>query len=247
MKKDYLSTKSEPVFNDDLIEKAPAEITPNPVSGKQDQIASIRDSVLNEPSLTGSETEVHINSWIETKRSECTLAGNVSITFLVAILGGPFAIIGAIMNGQSTIFGAIYVVLFGPIIEELLKQSGMVYLLERRPYRIFSAWQFVFAAIVSALVFSAVENLLYINLYVPQEKLIDPAAFARFRWTTCTILHVSCAAIASRGMIRVWKKQLLDGKNADLSNGFRYFLIAIMIHGTYNFWALFANNQFLKQ
>jgi hypothetical protein len=36
------------------------------------------------------------------------------------------------------------------------------------------------------------------------------------------------------GLIRVWKKQLSDGRAADLSQGFVAFAIAMFAHGAYN-------------
>lgn len=171
------------------------------------------------------------------------MAGNLSFTVAAALIGGPFAIIGAFMSGRQSIFGAVYVILFGPVIEELLKQSGMVFLLEKKPYRVFASWQFVFCAAMSALFFATIENLLYIHLYSADMKIADPEFFATFRWTVCTALHVCCSVIASLGLIKVWKKQLSDGRPADLSIAYPHFLIAIAVHGCYNFIAIITGPQ----
>ncbi|MHC4396482.1 MAG: PrsW family glutamic-type intramembrane protease [Planctomycetota bacterium] len=246
MKEEYLSSKFEPTRREGGFEADPAEKKAAKVNAKQDELASIRDSVLNEPAVTLRKDEPHLGKWIEQKRAQCSIGGNLGVAFLAAILGGPFAVLGAFMAGSEGWSGALYMVVFAPVLEELLKQSGMIYLLEKKPYRVFASWQFVFSALVSAFVFATIENFLYINVYIHPAALKDPAVFAGFRWTVCTGVHMFCSAIASLGMIRVWKKQLRDGKAAELNVAFMYFAVAMALHGAYNLAALFLNSYFMK-
>jgi hypothetical protein len=246
MKEEYLSAKFEPTRRDGEFQPDPAEENVPEFDAGQSELASIRDSVLNEPAITSKKDEPHLGDWIEQKRAQCSVAGNLAVAFLAAMLAGPFAALGAFMAARHVWYGVLYVVVFAPVLEELLKQSGMIYLLEEKPYRVFAAWQFVFSALVAALVFATIENTLYINVYIHPATLKDPKAFAGFRWTVCTAVHMSCSAIASLGMIRVWKKQLRDGKPADLSVAFAYFAVAMAVHGAYNLTALFLNKYFLK-
>jgi len=246
MKKEYLSAESEPTNNDTEFEIDPAEQRAERPDAKQDEIASIRDSVFNEPAITLQKDEIYLGEWIEKKRAECSLAGNLGVAILAAMLGGPFAILGAFMASQHGWYGLIYIIIFAPIIEEILKQSGMIYLLEKKPYRVFAPWQFVFSAVFAALVFAAIENSLYIHLYSSPASIVDMETFTRFRWIVCTGIHLLCSVIASFGMIRVWKKQLKDGKAADLSSAFKYFAVAITIHGAYNLLATFLDDFFIK-
>lgn len=245
MKKKYFSVEHEPALGKDQGKPDPSEKTADKPNIKQDEIASIRDSVLNEPAITGDQKGVYLGKWIEQKRQQCSVAGNLSIAFLAAILGGPFAVLGAFMASGRGWYGIVYIVIFAPVLEELLKQSGMIYLLEKKPYRVFAAWQFVFSALLSALVFATVENLLYINVYARSADLVSHEAFAYFRWTVCTSLHMGCSAIASMGMIHVWRKQLADGRAADLSVAFSYFVVAMAVHGCYNFVAIFFDKLFV--
>jgi RsiW-degrading membrane proteinase PrsW (M82 family) len=120
----------------------------------------------------------------------------------------------------------------------------MVYLLEKKPYRIFSSVQFVIAAIISAAFFAVIENLFYIHIYSKNHTFSDFNAYCCYRWTVCIALHVVCSVIASLGLARVWKKQLADGRAADLSFAFRYFLAAIVLHGLYNFAVAIINPEF---
>jgi len=208
------------------------------------ELEILRDAVTDEPALPQYRDPELFARWLARRRSGSSLSGNLLVTVLVAVLAGPAAIIGALAAGHRGVFPLVYMVSLGPVVEEILKQSGMIYLLEKKPYRVFAAWQFPFAALVSGLVFSAIENLAYIHVYAPAGVVEDTARLAAFRWAVCTPLHVSCALIASWGLVRVWKKQLGDGRPADLSAGFGLFAVAVSIHGLYNFAAVLLDRLF---
>ncbi|MBN2139166.1 MAG: PrsW family intramembrane metalloprotease [Sedimentisphaerales bacterium] len=246
MKEDYFSAKSEPAHSEGRFEADPTERKVGDLDARQDEIAEVRDSVLNEPAMGAGTEQPYLGEWINRKRAECTIGGNLGAAFLAALLGGPFAIVGAFMSSTHGWYGPIYIVVLGPVVEEFLKQSGMIYLLEKKPYRVFAAWQFVFSAVVSALFFATIENLIYIYVYVDVSALSRPELFVRFRWTVCTALHVFCSGIASLGLIRVWRRQLADGRAADLSAAYRYFAAAIVIHGLYNLGAVLLGAGYFK-
>lgn len=231
---DYFDVNAEPTKFNGRFMPDPTEQAAFSIDGSEDEISTVRDSVLNEPAFTGQLHQPQLGQWLSQKRSECTLAGNLFVTLTAALIAGPFAAIGAVMAGQHTAFRLLYLVLFAPVIEELLKQSGMIYLLEKKPYRVFSSAQFIAAAFISAAFFAAIENLIYIHLYSNAQSVSDFGMYCCYRWSVCTALHVVCSIIASLGLVRVWKKQLADGRAADLAFGFRYFLAAIVIHGLYN-------------
>lgn len=234
---DYFDVNAEPSVFHGQFQPDPCEQKIPPIDGTEDEVSTIRDSVLNEPAFTGKLEQTELGQWILKKRENCSIAGDWGITMIAALAAGPFAVIGAFMSGGQGLTQSIYVILFGPVIEELLKQSGMIYLLEKKPYRICTSAQFIVAALVAAFIFSAIENLIYIYIYFPKSHIENPEQFALFRWIVCTSLHLTCSCIASFGLIRVWKMQLADGRAADLSKGFWYFFAAIMLHGLYNLWA----------
>jgi len=192
------------------------------------------NSVTSEPALADQYDESVYANWLVRRRAEVTFLGNISVTLMVALMSGPMAVFGAFLAGRQTWFQAVYLVLFGPIVEELLKQAGMIYLLEKEPYRLFSPWQFAFAAVMSGLGFATIENLMYLYVYVPPSSLSDWGDFARFRLIWCTLLHVVCAMVATLGLIRAWRIQLRDGQPARLERAFPWFFAAISIHGAYN-------------
>ncbi len=234
MNDDLFSARSEPNFQRKPFAPDPSERSADPVGLPESELEQIRDSVLNEPAITGADDSYFLGDWIARKQAECSRLGNLAIVAAAAVLTGPFAVVGVFLAGSQSWYGSMYVILFGPIIEEMLKQAGMVYLLEKKPYRIFAAWQFVFSAIIAALAFASIENLLYIQVYSRAATIQNPEYFAAFRWTVCTSLHVTCSIIASLGLIRVWKKQLADRKNADLSRAYPFFAAAMCLHGLYN-------------
>jgi RsiW-degrading membrane proteinase PrsW (M82 family) len=240
----YFDVNAEPArFNGDFEPDRTEQKVP-PIDGHEDDISTMRDSVLNEPAFTGKLQQSELGLWIAQKRAACTMQGNMLVTLIAALVAGPFAVVGAFMTGQQTIFRILYVILFAPVIEEMLKQSGMIYLLEKKPYRIFSAGQFIIAAVISAAAFATFENLLYINVYTRPEMMEDFSRFCYFRWTVCTALHVVCSVIASFGLVRVWKKQTTDGRAADLAFGFYWFVAAMILHGLYNLTVAFINPHF---
>ena len=245
MKDEYFSIENEPAYCSDCGQPDPYEEKVDFVS-EHDEMAEMFSSVRNEPAISDDDSAGNLSRWIEEKKSQCSIWGNLFIAILVPLIAGPMAVLGAIFAGQRNLYGLLYVVVCAPVVEEFLKQGGMIYLLERKPYRVFAGWQFVFSAVLAALIFSVIENLLYINVYVNPALLKDPASFAEFRWTVCTSLHIACAMIASMGMIRVWKKQLADGKPADLSAAYPYFTVAICVHGVYNLFAFSLEKLIMK-
>lgn len=239
-KKDYFSVHSEPALEGGACRRDPSENRAD-LGNLPTEEEALRDSVANEPALADRQDPERWRAWHERKRRECSLAGNLMVTLAVAVATGPAAVVGAFLAGSQGATQAVYAVVFGPIVEELLKQGGMIYLLERRPYRIFASWQFPFAALAAGLAFATIENLMYLHVYAagPDSGIEDFEAFAAFRWTVCTALHVVCALIASTGLIRAWRRHLADGQPVDLSAAYPLFAVAMAVHGVYNLVALF--------
>jgi hypothetical protein len=240
----YFSIEHEPALSGGSCQPDPAELRAAPTNLTPTELEALRDSVAGEPALPDRRDPSQWTDWLQRKRGQCTLAGNLGVTLLAALGGGPFAVIGALIAGQHGAGPVIYGIVLAPVIEELLKQSGMTYVLEKKPYRVFASWQFVFAAIVSGLAFGVIENLVYTGQLM---AVLSPQQFARamaFRWVVCTPLHAVWAAIASLGLIRVWKKQARDGRPADLSAAFPFFVAAMVLHGAYNAWAILLGPRF---
>ena len=98
---EYFDINAEPhrfkgTFHPDLSEQAVP-----PLDGKEDEISTIRDSVLNEPAFTGQMQQAELSDWLTWKRSQCTLAGNIWMTLAAALIAGPFAVGGGLLTNTS--------------------------------------------------------------------------------------------------------------------------------------------------
>ena len=248
MKEKYSSIENEPALQGGNFQLDPSEEKVARKAAAQGQktqaeIDRIRDSVANEPALMQAGDKANpeeFKNWLESKRAGVGYLSAFALTIVIGFGAGLFAIVGALSKGPGMSLGIIlYAILFAPIIEEFLKQIGMVFVLERKPYLAKSAWQFPIAAVIAAAIFATIENLTYIHVYAAKLPQDQREALARFRWPICTALHVSCAFIASFGLVKVWNKQNAEGKPAQLSDAFPAFAIGMAIHGLYNFAATF--------
>lgn len=234
------SVEHEPALQAGHFTPDPAEARAGAPGDSRSELERLRDSVAAEPALAECVAGEAWSAWLDSRRAACTPAGNLLVTLLAAVLGGPAAVLGVFLSGHQGAAGLLYVVAIAPVLEELLKQSGMLYILERMPYRISGAWQFLLAAAVSGLTFSAIENVVYVSIHAAHLPAEKQAALAAYRWAVCTPLHVGCALLGSLGLVRVWKKRYRDGRPADLSVGMPPLVAAMAIHGTYNLLATFV-------
>ena len=204
------------------------------------EIDALRDSVLSEPSLDSAaaaelgEDRANFGDWLALRKLRVGMGSLVVVTLLAGLAGGPFAIVGALLKsglgGINIILWASYAIVLGPLIEEMLKQSGALFLLERRPYWLKRGWQFPVIAVISAAVFATIENIMYINGPIQELKGDAYAAAVSFRWRYCTLLHVGCSLIASVGMWKIWRRQLQDESPAQLSVGYPWMVAAVVCH-----------------
>ena len=153
------------------------------------------------------------------------------LAFLLMLAGGPWAILGAFYAGGA---GLLAIVVWGPVSEEIMKVAILATIIEFRPFRFTSRAQIHLAAMGGGLGFAIIENLVYLNIYIP-----DPDdTIILWRWTVCVALHVGCSLVASLGIARMWSRSLTEVERPRMAIAFRSVLIAIVIHGTYNGLAL---------
>jgi len=151
----------------------------------------------------------------------------------LALVAGPFAVFAAFLKTSALCF-AVGAVIIAPLVEELGKVAAPLMLLECKPYRFVSAVQPVLVCVASGLVFAVIENLLYLHVYVQHPG----SAFALWRWTVCTALHVGCSLIAGLGLRRIWIVSRATFTHPDVSKSAPYFITAMALHGAYNAAAL---------
>jgi predicted RNA-binding Zn-ribbon protein involved in translation (DUF1610 family) len=173
-------------------------------------------------------------TWIEGRLARTSPSAGWFVALTAAVLGGPFAVIGAVFGGPRggpvSLSGLAMVVALAPTMEETLKIALAAYVVELRPYLFRRAGQIVAAAVGSAFVFAAIENFIYLNIYVPHPS----QGLFIWRWTICVALHVGCSAVAATGLIEIWKQAVSELRPPRLTQGLSRLMLAIGIHGTYN-------------
>jgi hypothetical protein len=147
-----------------------------------------------------------------------------------AVVGGFFASLGAFI--EETARNALFIfVLIGPLIEEILKPIGVIVLLESKPSYIHSKFQILWLCIVGALIFSFLENLIYIWWYASRCLSLK---FIVFRYTVCVGVHLVSTIILSLGLMKEFMRIKSKGARFELENTLPFIIGAVVFHGGYN-------------
>jgi hypothetical protein len=191
------------------------------------------DGVGDEP---GVQTPVGAKTYRDHLASRYigTTAAKTWLFTLIAVLAaGPWAILAAIF-GTSASTQAVTIVVFGPLCEEVAKIAIPFLIVERWPWLFRWRFQVLISAVAGGLVFSVIENFIYLNVYFPNP---DPW-MVQWRWTVCVALHSGCSLVAGLGITRVWSGVWRDHRPPDGNYAIPYLAAAALIHGLYNFLAL---------
>ncbi len=121
-------------------------------------------------------------------------------------------------------------VVVGPVAEEIMKVALAAIIVERRPYWFHSPAAIRLAVLASAMGFAVIENLLYLNVYIPNPT---PTLVA-WRWVVCTALHLGCTSVASEGVVRAWSASRQQFRRPDMAVLAPRIGLAAAIHGGYN-------------
>lgn len=185
--------------------------------------------------------------WYEEHRNQTSLGTSWATLLLLALCGGIFAVLATITSAftSGAAGGLIYIVVVGPVVEEMMKIGAALMVLENRPYLYRSGIQLLVAATCSGLIFSIVENLLYIYVYNPEGN----ESFRLWRWTVCTALHTGTSTIAGIGLLRMWRHASAPARNGEeiefqrpaVVHAYPYIVVAVVIHAAYNGFAMFMS------
>ncbi len=200
---------------------------------------AVEHSVFDEPALAGlrpagADSTLTYAHWLDRKRSGATAAQSWATTLGAALVAGPFAVIGALFGQPESAGGLIALTIFGPLAEEMLKVATALWLVEKKPYLFRSPAQILVCAAASGLAFAALENLLYLHVYVPHPS----AELVAWRWTVCVALHVGCTLIAHFGVLRMWRDIWARRARPNLALAYPFLVAAVVLHGLYNAFAL---------
>ena len=198
----------------------------------------VEHTVWDEPALSEDlveevpESALTYKKWYMKEIESSSLNKSWIMTFLLILASGPWAVIGVFMLAFQGLggVGATAVIIFGPLTEELLKIASPLVVVEKRPFLFCSARQIFICCLSSGLIFSFIGNLLYLNLYIdnPTPQLIV------WRWSVCVILHTTCSAIASFGLIKMWKESKRNFSKPKVIYMIPSLFAAVLIHGIYN-------------
>jgi len=183
---------------------------------------------LYRPAPPGSSS---YQSWLR-RRIEATSPTRAwTVALLLAVCGGPWAIFAALLDASNAGGGLLMLmVVLAPVVEETMKIAAAAWVVEVRPYLFRRVEQLQVATVGSALVFAAIENVLYLNVYNPNPTLL----YTIWRWTVCVALHMGCTLLATRGLAAVWRRCTTELRPPRLTQGIRWLVIAIIVHASYN-------------
>lgn len=209
------------------------------------------DAPGDEPALRGSPAAAagKLRRYLdiyEQKRREATGGQRLMAVLLALLLSGPFAVAGAFVSqglgGGQSLGMIIAICALAPLIEEMLKITGILYLVERKPWLIPHAMVVPLVAVASGLTFGVIENVIYLSIYIPDA---DPG-LRMWRWTVCTTLHGGCSLIAGLGVLRMYRSIHRRTGPPMVSLASPYLITATVVHGLYNLGAMvFSSGQFL--
>lgn len=210
------------------IEHEPAQ------GGEFSDQSSYWEATGDEPALqwTGRDDLPTFSSIYQARRLATQPSRQWMAVGLAVIIAGPFAIIGAFMGSGSSIgLGAVLLaVSIGPLIEEVLKASGALYLAEQRPWLVPTGWTLPLVTLAAGLVFSVIENVVYLTVYIP-----DPTPeIVAWRWIAGPLLHGGASLVAGLGVRRMWTITNRDLTAPRLRNAAPYLVAAVALHGLYN-------------
>ncbi len=197
-------------------------------------------SVWDEPALDPARRRqrpkdaLTYRRWLDEKRVETSAGRSWLVTLACVLAAGPLAILGTFAQGASDLTAGwsmlVAVAIIGPLTEEIMKIALPLWVAERRPYLFRSRAQIALCALASGFVFAAIENVLYLHVYVP-----DPSpGLVAWRWSVCVALHMGCALIAGLGVMRAWSLAEVADARSRLRSATPLVITAVVIHGSYN-------------
>ena len=159
------------------------------------------------------------------------------LAFTMAAVGGVFGILGAIIQELSQ--GSLLLAFIAaPMIEEVMKPSGVYLLLVRWPKTLTSRLYTALLSAVGGLSFAVIENVIYLQLYFP----VHTQTLVVFRYSACLTMHIICSFILGFGI----NQELLASVRGEiplLRGNKRFFFIPMIIHSLFNIVAMLVESK----
>lgn len=205
----------------------------------------VSHSVWDEPALSTTlnagepKDALSYANWLRQRRQDTSVGKSWLVTLAVVLAAGPWSIVGTFITGfGSGAISIIAITLVGPLTEEVMKTAAALWVVEKRPFLFTSRLQIMCCVMAAGLCFAVIENLLYLNVYIsdPSRELVI------WRWTVCVALHVGCTSISGLGLARIWKTTTNNLTPPQLSLGAPFLIAAVIIHSSYNTFAVILQN-----
>lgn len=184
-------------------------------------------------------------TWLAQKRAATTAASSWTAVALAAAVAGLFGILGTLFKGPflgatGPMLPFLPMVLFAPLIEEVMKIAAAAYLVERKPFLLRTPGQILFVGVAGGFGFATIENVLYLAVYISNPTMTT----VLWRLIVCTALHVCCSWVAAQGLANVWRRTISEGRPPRMGLAVRPLITAIMIHAGYNAGVLVWGSRF---
>ena len=197
------------------------------------------DPLYGEDALAGTEAaeadRARHKAYLRAMWSEPPSARRAAFVLGVCAVSGLLAVACALFKGTIGVF-ALSVTVGAPVIEEMAKVALTLWALEKSPWKFRSASEIVLACIASAAVFAAIENVLYIYVYIPKDRLTS--GIILYRLTVCTALHIVCTSITSVGLARGWREAKARLGEFKKARAMPFLVAAMILHGLHNAGAI---------
>ncbi len=180
---------------------------------------------LYEPPREGEMTYM---DWVATQQTQQSVGKSWLVTWLAPMAAVPFAVGSGLFTLEYA--GVLHFVVFGPAICEVLKIAIPATLIERRSALVRSRAQLYIMAVATAVVFAAIQNVIYLWVYFPNASM----ELVLFRWFGGVLLHVGCSVLAVGGLVTVWEHARSGGRAPRISDAYRSVSVAIVVHAVYN-------------
>ncbi len=169
---------------------------------------------------------------------ECNMSPTwCGLALVIAAGGGVLGILGAIIQELSQ--GSLLVAFVAaPIIEEVMKPSGVYLLLVRWPKLLTSRIYTALLAALGGLSFAVIENILYLQFYFPEHT----QTLVMFRYSACLTMHVVCSFILGFGI----NQKLLASVRGEiplLKGNKKFFFIPMVLHSLFNIMAVLLQSR----
>ncbi len=175
--------------------------------------------------------------WLADRRATWSWSASWGLPLLIMVGAGLWAVVGSMFRELTTNLGSriLAVVIVAPVVEEIMKVSLPMMVVETRPYFFKSGLQIALAALAGGFAFGVLENLVYLNVYIE-----NPSDTIRWiRWTFCLGGHIAWSSIAGIGVWRMWRHSMNTGARPDMTIAAPWLMTAMIFHGLYNAGAIY--------